>query len=102
MIEQLTRKIKAIHITPEAIINVMFDWHRRDKLSLLYIDIPDDAKINSAYFNHERNVFVVIVWSDMYPEVPLGEECPVLRAVNMEINLRLDTKKIIKNSIKKV
>ena len=65
-------RYKIMEITPEAIFNVLFYWHKSKNITLPYaINLPDDVKILGIHYSFERNIFLIKIESKEFDEVEL-------------------------------
>ena len=69
-----SRRLARIHVTPELVISLAVGL----KVEIDHNDVPDDVLIVGVHYDIDRRVFVVIIESESFDELPELQQAPLL------------------------
>ena len=97
-----------VMVSPDMILNVLFNWSKHERIVLPRCNLPDDTKVLGVWYDCRHNRFEFLLTSETFDLVPEGCEAPILTGYSMEeqvVPIRLspltkDVKGIIKAYLK--
>ncbi len=74
------RKLRMLHITPDAILSVL---RKGEMCHIVTEGLPPDADFRECHYDHETGTFFIAIWSESYSPVPEGSVIPPCQKITI-------------------
>ncbi len=75
-----TRQCKGIFVTPELLLSAFVSPQVIDGMIECcdFAGLPDGCRVATVFYDQFERRFAFVLWHEFWPEVPLGDQLPIL------------------------